>query len=140
MTANPPSVVRKRLDDDCLLDGQLHPSIRQRLERVRELPLTGVANLIGVEKNNAGVAELVWQFVTGTSGCCARRLRPRALFTWSCTKSIQISSDESTPVALPALDQGAKMLLSDPTTKKAASAKAETRRQEIFDICPSFSD
>jgi hypothetical protein len=67
LTANPPSVVRKRLDDDCLLDGQLHPSIRQRLERVRELPLTGVANLIGVEKNNAGVAELVWQFVTGTS-------------------------------------------------------------------------
>jgi hypothetical protein len=32
------------------------------------------------------------------------------------------------------------MLLSDPTTKKAASAKAETWRQEIFDICPSFSD
>jgi hypothetical protein len=37
------------------------------------------------------------------------------------------------------------MLLSDPTTKKAASAKAETWcqetwRQEIFDIRPSFSD
>ena len=32
------------------------------------------------------------------------------------------------------------MLLSDPTTKKAASAKAETSRQENFDICPSFSD
>jgi hypothetical protein len=32
------------------------------------------------------------------------------------------------------------MLLSDPTTKKAASAKAETWRQEIFDICPTFSD
>ena len=32
------------------------------------------------------------------------------------------------------------MLVSDPTTKKAASAKAGTWRQEIFDICPSFSD
>jgi hypothetical protein len=32
------------------------------------------------------------------------------------------------------------MLLSDPTTKKAASAKAETWRQEILDICPTLSD
>src|ERR1700722_17337194 len=32
------------------------------------------------------------------------------------------------------------MLLSDPTTKKAASAKAETWRWEIFDICTTFSD
>jgi hypothetical protein len=32
------------------------------------------------------------------------------------------------------------MLLSDPTTKKAASAKAETWRQEIFDICQTLSD
>lgn len=31
------------------------------------------------------------------------------------------------------------MLLSDPTTKKAASAKAETWRQEIFDINSTFS-
>ena len=32
------------------------------------------------------------------------------------------------------------MLLSDPTTKKAASAKAKTWRQEILDICPTLSD
>jgi hypothetical protein len=32
------------------------------------------------------------------------------------------------------------MLLSDPATKKAASAKAETWRQEILDICPTLSD
>ena len=59
-------VVYKRLDDDCLLDGQLHPSIRRRLERVREVPLTHVANLIGVEKVD-GVAQLVWEFVPGKS-------------------------------------------------------------------------
>src|SRR5882757_4794505 len=55
----------KPLDQDCLLDGQLHPSIRVRLNRVRELPLTSVANLIGVEKVD-GVAQLVWEFVPGT--------------------------------------------------------------------------
>src|ERR1700678_4578380 len=32
------------------------------------------------------------------------------------------------------------MLLSDPTTKKAASAKAEIWLQEIFDICRTFSE
>ena len=57
----------KRLDDDCLLDGQLHPSIRQRLERVRELPLRGVANLLGVERggDSEGAANLVWEYVPG---------------------------------------------------------------------------
>ena len=59
-------VVLKRLDDDCLLDGQLHPSIRLRLERVRELPVRGVANLLGVERGSDGVANLVWEFVPGT--------------------------------------------------------------------------
>ena len=60
-------VVLKRLDEDCLLDGQLHPSIRQRLERVRELPLRGMANLLGVERcdTGEGVAQLVWEFVPG---------------------------------------------------------------------------
>jgi hypothetical protein len=59
------TVVLKRLDADCLLDGELHPMIRQRLERVRELPLTAVANLMGVERID-GVAQLVWEFVPGT--------------------------------------------------------------------------
>jgi hypothetical protein len=57
-------LVYKKLDDDCLLDGQLHPAIRQRLNRIRELPLVGVANLIGVERND-GVAQIVWEFVPG---------------------------------------------------------------------------
>ena len=57
--------MRKRLDDDCLLDGQLHPSIRERLERVRELPMPFVANLYGVERDEQGVAQLIWQFVPG---------------------------------------------------------------------------
>jgi len=81
MTAAPPStitrggrtVVLKRLDDDCLLDGQLHPSIRLRLERVRELPVRCVANFLGVERDSStgdrgGVAgaQMVWEFVPGT--------------------------------------------------------------------------
>lgn len=32
------------------------------------------------------------------------------------------------------------MLLSDPTTKKAARAKGKAWRQEISDICPALSD
>lgn len=57
-------VVRKRLDDDCLMDGGLHPSIAERLERVRELPIRQVANLGGVEVDPDGVW-LVWQYVEG---------------------------------------------------------------------------
>jgi len=59
-------VVLKRLDDDCLLDGRVHPNIAERLNRVRELPLTGVANFIGVEIVG-GEAQLVWEFVAGTN-------------------------------------------------------------------------
>jgi len=58
------SVVRKRLDDDCLLDGELHPSIAERLARVLELPVSSVANLHGVERDEHGVW-LVWQFIDG---------------------------------------------------------------------------
>ena len=57
-------VVLKPLDDDCLLDGELHPSIALRLERVRELPMTAVANLHGVELID-GRAVLVWDYVEG---------------------------------------------------------------------------
>lgn len=56
--------VRKRLDQDCLLDGDLHPNVAIRLERVRELPVRNVANLVGVERDNEGVW-LVWQYVEG---------------------------------------------------------------------------
>ena len=54
----------KRLDDDCLLDGALHPSIRQRLERVQQLPMTALANLHGVRRQEEGVF-LLWEFVDG---------------------------------------------------------------------------
>ena len=39
------------MDHDCLLRGQLHPSIRERLSRVRELAHGGVANLYGVGRD-----------------------------------------------------------------------------------------
>src|SRR5689334_14602195 len=75
MTAIPPititragrKIVLKKLDDDCLLDGQLHPSIKLRLERVRELPVRCVANFLGVERDDAGIAHMVWEFVPGTA-------------------------------------------------------------------------
>jgi hypothetical protein len=44
-------VVLKKMDDDCLLRGQLHPSVRERLARVRELAHGGVANLYGVGRD-----------------------------------------------------------------------------------------
>src|SRR5689334_3883742 len=57
-------VVLKRVDEDCLLGNQLHPSIKERLSRVRELAHGGVANLHGVERD-ADAAWLVWEFVQG---------------------------------------------------------------------------
>jgi hypothetical protein len=57
-------VVLKELAEDCLLDGELHPSIALRLMRVRELPMTAVANLHGVERVD-GRACLIWDFVEG---------------------------------------------------------------------------
>jgi len=57
-------VVLKPLDDDCLLDGQVHPSIAARLTRVRELPMMNVANLRGVERIDSQ-AYLVWDYVEG---------------------------------------------------------------------------
>jgi hypothetical protein len=55
---------KKQLDPDCLLEGDLHPSIRLRLERVRELPVKGVANLRGVERVGQDVFAL-WERVEG---------------------------------------------------------------------------
>src|SRR5687767_16037968 len=48
-------VVLKPLEGDCVLKGKatLHPSIKERLSRVRELALAGVANLYGVERDRA---------------------------------------------------------------------------------------
>jgi serine/threonine protein kinase len=57
-------VVLKRLDGDCLLGGVLHPSIRERLNRVRELAHGGVANLHGVGRD-ADTAYLIWEYIQG---------------------------------------------------------------------------
>lgn len=59
-------VVLKPLDQDCLLDGQIHPTIRLRLQRIQELPLTSVANLYGVEEIERQ-PRLVWAFVEGAT-------------------------------------------------------------------------
>jgi serine/threonine protein kinase len=59
-------VVLKPLDADCLLHGQLHPSIKERLARVRELAFKTAANLHGVERDSHGVF-LVWEFIEGES-------------------------------------------------------------------------
>ena len=59
-------VVLKKMDPDCLLGGDLHPSIRERLQRVRELPHGGVANLHGVGRQGND-AWLIWEFVEGQS-------------------------------------------------------------------------
>ena len=58
-------VVLKQLDPECLLRGLLHPSIRERLSRVRELAHPGVANLHGVGREG-GQAYLIWEYVPGT--------------------------------------------------------------------------
>ncbi|HEX8523100.1 MAG TPA: hypothetical protein VF669_12655, partial [Tepidisphaeraceae bacterium] len=44
-------VVLKMLEEDCLLEGQLHPSIRLRLGRISEMAAKHVANLHGVERD-----------------------------------------------------------------------------------------
>ena len=59
-------VVLKMLDPACLLDGQLHPSVRERLARVRELAEKNVANLHGVERDGS-YTYLVWDYVPGTT-------------------------------------------------------------------------
>jgi hypothetical protein len=69
-------VVLKRVDDDCMLGKALHPSIVDRLGRVREVAHAGVANLIAVEKGRQADKEtgrpgegeeawMVWEFVEG---------------------------------------------------------------------------
>ena len=58
------NVVLKTIDPDCLLRGSLHPSVRDRLSRVRELANASVANLFGVERDG-DVAYLMWEYVEG---------------------------------------------------------------------------
>src|SRR5687767_7181716 len=59
-------VALKRLDPDCLHNDLLHPDVRDRLSRVRELAHAGVANLIGVGKDAGSAASwLIWEYVEG---------------------------------------------------------------------------
>jgi hypothetical protein len=58
------NVVLKAIDPDCLLRGTLHPSVRDRLSRVRELAHGSIANLFGVEREG-DVAYLIWEYVEG---------------------------------------------------------------------------
>jgi len=57
-------VVLKKLEADCLLGRELHPSINERLARVRELAHMQVATLHGVERDGENVY-LVWDYVDG---------------------------------------------------------------------------
>ena len=72
-------MVLKTLDEDCLWKGQLHPNIKDRLARVRELAHSGVANLYGVERD-ADLIYMAWEYVEGDtleerarSSRCGRR-------------------------------------------------------------------
>lgn len=60
-------IVRKPIDSDCLLNNELHPSVADRLERVRDLPVTGVANLNAVERDPDGSIWLIWQYLDGVT-------------------------------------------------------------------------
>ena len=59
-------VVLKELPPDCLIDGELRDGIRERLQRIRELPLAGVANLIRIEFVNA-TPVLMWEYMEGVN-------------------------------------------------------------------------
>jgi hypothetical protein len=58
------AVVMKKLDPDCLIGSSLHPTVRERLSRVRELAHSNVANLFGVERDGTD-AYLMWEYVEG---------------------------------------------------------------------------
>lgn len=57
-------VALKKLEPDCLLNDRLHPLIRDRLQRVRELAHPGIANLHGVEWDGQQ-AWLIWEYIEG---------------------------------------------------------------------------
>src|SRR2546423_393275 len=60
-------VMLKPLPADCLLDGEIHPNIKERLERIRQIPHSGVAALLGVQRDESGGAWLVWETIEGQS-------------------------------------------------------------------------
>ncbi len=68
-------LVLKKLEQDCLLEGDLHPDVRERLARIRELAHGHVATLIGVERDAQGTVYAVWQYIEG-----------RSFEVWACEK------------------------------------------------------
>lgn len=60
------TVVYKKLPDDCCQKGQLHPHIRTRLQKLREVPAGAMVNLLGVWRNELGLV-LVSEYVPGRS-------------------------------------------------------------------------
>lgn len=58
------TVVLKKIDPDCLIGKSLHPVVRDRLTRVRELAHASVANLFGVEREGEN-AYLMWEYADG---------------------------------------------------------------------------
>lgn len=59
------ALVVKQLDADCVLAGDVHPDVRERLARIRELPHRQVATLVSVERDAEGTIYLVWEYVEG---------------------------------------------------------------------------
>ncbi len=59
-------VVLKKLPAECLLRGQLHPQVHDRLKHVRELAHMDVASLCGVERERND-AYLVWEYLEGVT-------------------------------------------------------------------------
>jgi hypothetical protein len=58
-------VILRQLPPDCLLEGQLYPSIRERLERIRQIPHAAVGALLGVESDSDGIVWLEWEWIDG---------------------------------------------------------------------------
>jgi hypothetical protein len=59
-------VVLKPIDEDCMLELAIHPSVATRLERIQQLPTTALAHLIGVWRIE-GCAVMAWEFVEARS-------------------------------------------------------------------------
>jgi hypothetical protein len=77
-------VTLKPLPADCLLHGELHPTVKERLERIRQIPHPGVAALLGVERDQSGRAWLAWELIEGESfvdATCDPRRSPREVAT-----------------------------------------------------------
>src|SRR4051794_4599472 len=58
-------VVLRRMPAECVVENQLHPLIKERLTRVREIAHAGIANLHGVGRETDASAWMIWEYVEG---------------------------------------------------------------------------